>query len=208
MPVLQPSEYDERYFDGKNQTYTHNAGYTDYNKIQYNQISARYLPIEESTGNVFGDLCKGLNIKLTNRFIGKSLLVIGCAYGFEVKGFRDLGIDAYGIDVSDFAISQADPSIQPFLEVTDIRTKVEEYSRNQWDYIFSRWLLECISDDDLTTLIPELNRVCKNNQVHIINTQLQSDYYNTKNLTDWQTLDFDRGTILIANDNFDEYITI
>ena len=207
MPVLQSSEYDISYFNGQGTTYTHNAGYTDYSWVNYPSVSNRYVPtIEDSTGTIYGDLAKGLNINLNNRFIGKSVLVVGCAYGFEVKGFRDLGIDAWGIDVSAYAISQADPSIAPYLEVADARVKMPTYLRNQWDYIFSRWFLECMSDVDLATIIPDMNFACKNEQVHIINTTLRDDYYNTKSIAEWLALPFENKTILIPNDNFDEYV--
>ena len=116
MPVLQPTEYDISYFEGQLNGNTHPAGYSSYSKCNYNQVSTMYVPtFEESTGSIYGDICKGLNIKLTNRFIGKKLLVLGAAYGWEVKGFRDLGIDAWGVDVSSYAISQAQPAIQPYL---------------------------------------------------------------------------------------------
>jgi hypothetical protein len=208
MAVLQPSEYDASYFEGGEQTYAHNAGYTHYHRVQYNQrgMYAPTVPIEESTGNVYGDLCKVFNIKLNARFVGKKLLVIGCAYGFEVKAFRDLGVNAWGIDVSAFAISQAESSIQPYLQVGDIRTAILSMGRNSYDYIFSRWFLECMSDTDLAALIPELNRVNKSGQVHNINTDMRTDYYNTKTLAQWLALGWEQGTILVANNDFDNYV--
>ncbi|MCK5023421.1 MAG: class I SAM-dependent methyltransferase [Candidatus Aenigmarchaeota archaeon] len=134
--------------------------------------------------------------------------MVGCAYGFEVEGFRALGIDAHGIDVSEFAISQAKSELQPYLEVADARVKMGTYKRNEWDFIFSRWFLECMSDVDLAALIPEMNTACKSDQVHIVNTEMRADYYNVKSLLDWADLPFAVGTILIPNDNFDEYLTV
>jgi hypothetical protein len=40
---------------------------------------------------------------------------IGCAKGFLVKALRNLGVEAYGIDVSDYAIELADPSVRSYL---------------------------------------------------------------------------------------------
>jgi 2-polyprenyl-3-methyl-5-hydroxy-6-metoxy-1,4-benzoquinol methylase len=45
----------------------------------------------------------------------KSVFDIGCAKGFLVKALRGLGVEAYGIDVSDYAIELADPDIRPYL---------------------------------------------------------------------------------------------
>lgn len=208
MAILQPNEYDASYFDGKNYGVTHPAGYSCYANTQYNQVGlfSPTVPIEQSTGNVFGDLCKAFNIKLTNRFVGKKLLVIGCAYGFEVKAFRDLGIDAWGIDVSSFAISQAESSIQSYLQVGDIRTAILSMGRNSYDYIFSHYFMECMSDSDLVTLIPELNRVARSGQVHTVTTNSNPDYYNVKTLSQWLALAWEQGTILVENNNFDNYV--
>ena len=212
MPILQPTEYDIKYFDPKNPLNTsgleHVAGYSKYSRVQYNQVSTRHVPtLEDSTGTIFGDLCKGMNIMVNSRFIGKKLLVLGCAYGFEVEGFRALGIDAWGIDVSAYAISQAKPAVLPYLEVADARTKLATYKRNSWDYVFSRWFLECMSDADLTTLIPDMNFICKSDQVHIVSTLSPPDYYNIKTLQQWRALPFKTGTILIQDDDLVNYVT-
>lgn len=42
---------------------------------------------------------------------GKSALDVGCAYGFVVELLKELGYDAYGIDVSKFAVSNVKGAI-------------------------------------------------------------------------------------------------
>ena len=49
---------------------------------------------------------------------GSSLLDFGCARGFYVKAFRLLGIDAWGIDSSDYAIDNCDPDVERWLNKT------------------------------------------------------------------------------------------
>ena len=204
MAVLTPAEYDERYFDGGSAAYTHNAGYTKYQKWFIR--STRFLPsLDESTGEYFGDIAKGMNLR--NNIVGKDVLEIGCAKGFLVEGMRSIGINGFGINVSPYAIGQANPSIAAYLEVADARIKVPTYARNQWDYIITRWFLSCMSDADLTALIPELNRVARN-QIHIVYPLIRPDYYNAKTLAQWAALPFARGTILINNDDIDGYVTV
>jgi len=218
MAVLSTSEYDALYFEGAENTLAHNAGYSSYRRLNVKTkglFSDRNVSIEDSTGNYYGDLCKSLNINLNSRFVGKRLLVIGSAYGYEVAQFRALGIDAYGIDVSQYAYDQADPAIQPYLIVGDIRTAILSMGRNGYDYIFSRWFIECMSDDDLEVgtyagkpLLTELTRVCKSGQVHITNPNSNPVYYNSKPLTEWQAMNWETGTILVANDDFSNYVTV
>jgi len=218
MAILNPSEYDASYFDGGNQTYTHNAGYKDYSRFQFKTkgvFSANGVPIEESTGTYYGDLCKALSLQCGGCFVGKKMLVIGSAYGYEVEAFRALGADAYGMDVSAFAYSKASAAVQPYLMTGDIRSEILLMDDDEYDYIFSRWFLSCMSDDDLTIgtfagspLITELNRVSYLGQVHIINPEMRSDYYNAKTIAGWTELPFATGTKFIVNQDVSNPIIV
>lgn len=39
----------------------------------------------------------------------------GCARGYTVKALRGLGIEAYGVDISTWAVENSDPEVRPFL---------------------------------------------------------------------------------------------
>src|SRR4051794_23312927 len=43
-----------------------------------------------------------------------TVLDAGCAMGFLVEALRSKGIEAFGIDISEYAIQRADASIRPF----------------------------------------------------------------------------------------------
>jgi hypothetical protein len=47
-------------------------------------------------------------------FHPKTVLDVGCACGYLVKALRQHGIEAYGVDASEFAISKVDDSIQKY----------------------------------------------------------------------------------------------
>ena len=47
----------------------------------------------------------------------KTVLDVGCAAGYLVAALRDRGVEAYGIDVSEFAISCAREDIKPYCRV-------------------------------------------------------------------------------------------
>ncbi len=54
----------------------------------------------------------------------ETVLDVGCAKGFLVRDLRKSGIHAYGIDVSEYALSDANPEIKPYLQcmrVQDLR---------------------------------------------------------------------------------------
>ena len=54
---------------------------------------------------------------LADRYRPKTVLDVGCAKGFLVENLRDLGVEASGVDVSPYAISQIREDIRPFCRV-------------------------------------------------------------------------------------------
>ena len=73
-----------------------------------------------------------------------SVLDAGCAMGFLVESLRRRGVEAYGIDISDYAIQQVHPDIQPYCQVGSI---VEPFSR-RYDLIVSIEVLEHMPKTD------------------------------------------------------------
>ena len=59
----------------------------------------------------FGMIANHIAIELQPR----SVLDAGCAIGLLVETLRKRGIDVYGVDVSEYAISRADPSIREYV---------------------------------------------------------------------------------------------
>lgn len=90
--VLDSAYYDEEYFDG-------GKGYHTYDNASHFDFTADTI------------------IRLFNP---KSTLEIGCAKGYLVKALRDKGVKAYGIDISDYAISKAPEDVQDFLFQYDV----------------------------------------------------------------------------------------
>lgn len=53
-------------------------------------------------------------------FAPRRVLDAGCAFGFLVEALRNRGVEAWGIDLSRYAIGRADPSVKPFCRVGSI----------------------------------------------------------------------------------------
>ncbi|MCK5017980.1 MAG: class I SAM-dependent methyltransferase [Candidatus Peribacteraceae bacterium] len=195
MSVLEPHEYDISYFDGQKSAYSHNAGYTEYKR--WPRYDNGVLGTHEGcTGEFFKDHAKIVVDKYN--LAGKKVLELGSAYGFTVEDLRDLGVDAYGIDVSQYAYDQASSVVQPYLTVADARTELSKYKANEFDIIYSRWFLECISDDDLPDLVDEMNRISKQ-QVHVVRKGKNPDYYNKKTVQEWLDLSWEKGTVFLES---------
>lgn len=50
----------------------------------------------------------------------RDVLDVGCAKGFLVRHLRELGVDAWGCDVSDYAIATAPEDVKPYVRVAPI----------------------------------------------------------------------------------------
>jgi SAM-dependent methyltransferase len=194
MPVLRPEEYDQSYFDGNLATYAHNAGYSLYQRWPRHDLGSAAKPLS-SRGEFFLDLAA--RFKTRHALVGKKVLELGCAKGFVVEDLRSLGVDAWGLDVSQYAIDCAAPAVKPYLYVGDARTYLVNFKRNQFDLLFSRDFLNCITDADLPGLIIQMNRISRC-QFHLIDTEPVPEYYNVHPLDWWAAQPFDTGTLLIS----------
>ena len=65
---------------------------------------------DESWLSFFG----GIADQIVQRIQPKTVLDAGCALGFLVEALRQRGVEAYGVDVSEYAIGNVHPSIQPY----------------------------------------------------------------------------------------------
>lgn len=51
---------------------------------------------------------------------GRRLVDVGCAHGWLVKHMRRRGLETFGLDISDWAISQSEPYVKEFLQSWDM----------------------------------------------------------------------------------------
>jgi SAM-dependent methyltransferase len=57
---------------------------------------------------------------LVARFRPRRVLDVGCAMGILVESLVDRGVDAYGLDISEYAIGESRPDIRHRLQVCDV----------------------------------------------------------------------------------------
>jgi SAM-dependent methyltransferase len=131
--------YDEDYFErgielGK-------SCYTDY----------RWLP--ELTIRFCTLLLERLGIKE-----GEKILDFGCAKGYMVRAFRLLHYDAYGYDISKYAIENCHPEVKNYITLI----KNEKCIKGSYDWVVSKDVFEHISYEDITRYLNVLRKVCKN----------------------------------------------
>ena len=126
MAVIPTSEYDQSYFEGQQSTYTHNGGYTAYGRY-INQktigVFAPDVPIEESTGSLFGDMIKALKE-------ARMIVVEGTLYPLLTR-LKNAGLLAYRWEES----TQGPP--RKYYELTDNGRKFLGELETSWSELIN-----------------------------------------------------------------------
>ena len=84
-----------------------------------------------------------------------SILDFGCAKGYLVHALRKLNVEAYGFEVSRYAISKVFNSIKPFIYTP------EAHSLPQVDLVFVKDTLEHINESSIRSVLRSLHDICK-----------------------------------------------
>jgi ubiquinone/menaquinone biosynthesis C-methylase UbiE len=123
-----------------------------------------------------------------------SVLDLGCAKGFLVEAFLDLGIgDVRGIDISEYAINDSSDKVKKYLIVGDVE-KEFPFKDNSFDLITSVDLFEHLYNP--TSVLKEAYRTLKKNgKMFLIicgfyspNATKDKSHINIKPLREWGKL--------------------
>lgn len=81
-----------------------------------------------------------------------TVLDAGCALGMLVQALRERGVEAYGIDISEYAISRVDPSVAEFCRVAPLTEPLTE----RYDLITCIEVIEHLPADEAEQAIANL----------------------------------------------------
>ena len=100
-----------------------------------------------------------LTIRMAHKFIqllpikeGEKVLDIGCAKGFLVKALRILDVDAYGADVSEYAVGHADGDVRDYCWRISGCDDAALF-RDQYDWLLAKDVMEHMTEAELSTLL-------------------------------------------------------
>ena len=82
-----------------------------------------------------------------------SVLDAGCAMGFLVEALRQRGVEAYGMDISEYAIAQVAEEIKPYCWVGDL---TQPQPPRRYDLVICIETLEHLRAEDLPTALQNL----------------------------------------------------
>lgn len=188
MPFADYSSFGQRYFEGRSVADPHPAGYSDYRR--------GLLPFDFYADVIATEL-QADGIDPT----GEKVLVCGCAYGYTVEYLIDQwDVDAYGMDVSQWAVDQADSEIGyggriyqgDVLSSQDLSDVRKATPGGKFRAIIIECVLECLTDSEAQTAAENARSEAQHSTyVRVWSTDgsdLNADYYNAKTLAEWQSL--------------------
>lgn len=87
----------------------------------------------------------------------QSILDVGCATGMSVWVFRRvLGLEAYGVDVSHYAITNGVKSVRPYLACVDLTTDPLALPRARFDLVVSYDAFEHLPEEALPGILDKI----------------------------------------------------
>ncbi len=140
---VHPSRYDEDYFE--HGPIAGVSGYMNYS----------WMP--ERTLRMAHHLIASLPIKP-----GERVLDFGCAKGFLVKALRILDVEAWGVDVSEYAIAHADQEVRRYLIQSAFSIKAPGmagiYVNNEpcrFDWLIAKDVFEHLTEEELRCVLED-----------------------------------------------------
>jgi ubiquinone/menaquinone biosynthesis C-methylase UbiE len=110
---------------------------------------------------------------IKTQFEPERVLDVGCAKGFLVKAFKDMGIEAWGVDVSEYALSTAPDDVRKFLYKVDMNKDALPFADGYFDCIAFLGTIECL--DSHEKILSELRRVMQPGAGMYIRTAYRTD---------------------------------
>ena len=171
---LEAHKFDKQYFNGKDCEYAHNAGYSDYDRMQ---------PRLEQQAE---DLIRQFDLR------DKTVLELGCAKGYTLAEMQNRGVTCYGVDISKYATSCVDKAFSSYVETSC----AIEYLKggHKADFIFSLGFLECLTEEEVVRIVGLINNNA-GEQYHTINLELNERFYLRKPREWWEGLDWKNTTL-------------
>jgi SAM-dependent methyltransferase len=148
-----------------------------YDRLIGDEESGRY----EYTGE-WREFFRGLAHHIVTRFEPKRTLDAGCAKGFLVRALREAGVEAFGVDASEYAIGEADDSIKEFVRVGSVTEALD----GPYDLVTCIEVLEHLPADVIEDAI---DRLCESTDRILFSSTphdfVEPSHLNVKLPEDW-----------------------
>lgn len=113
-----------------------------YNKFYDEQGGGNYIKDAK-----FQKFFENVADHIVEKFAPKKVLDVGCAAGYLVGALRKRGVDAYGIDISSYAIAQVQTEIKKYCAVHDVVEPLPAEFPTKYDLVICIEVLEHLYEE-------------------------------------------------------------
>jgi len=135
------------------------------------------------------------------------VLDCGCAKGFNVYLYRSVFIEAYGCDISDYAIRACPSAIRDWLTQVTLGKEILPYSNNRYDLVTSFEVLEHIPEEDIQFTLQEIKRVASKwvvMSIHLGERKDETIEHCTLRSRDWWNNQITQSGLILDNEKLEE----
>lgn len=129
-----------------------------YNEEYYRQYDVGIGKVNYQNSTYTKDFLTGIAKQIVSDFHPKTVLDAGCAMGHLVAALRDLGVEAYGVDVSEYAIANVREDIRPFCRTASLSEDFPADLPQHYDLVITIEVLEHLYAEDGQKAIANLCR--------------------------------------------------
>lgn len=94
--------------------------------------------------------------RIVDLFNPRRVLDIGCALGFLVEALRDLGVEAYGMDISEYAVNNVRDDIKGYCKVGSIADGIPLELPKEYDLVVTVEMMEHLYPEDAEKAIKNI----------------------------------------------------
>ena len=116
------------------------SGYERYDRIMSNSDFAAFI--------------------IWRNFDVEQTLEVGAAMGYLVESLRELDIEAYGVDVSKFAVENSSPAARSYMSQVDLRGNIP-VEDSSYDMVIALETLEHLPPEGVPAAVKEISRATK-----------------------------------------------
>ena len=127
-----------------------------YNKEYYEKYDMDGICVNYQDSDLLTVFFRNLARRIVDELHPKTVLDGGCAMGHLVAALRDLGVEAYGIDISQYAISMVREDLRPYCAVGSLADPLPAAFPERFDLIVSLEVLEHLTQADGQAAIANL----------------------------------------------------
>lgn len=118
-----------------------------YNEEYYKNYDVGIAKVDYEGSEYTKNFLKTVARMIVEKYHPKTILDAGCAMGYLVEALRDLGVEAYGVDISEYAIGKVREDMKPYCAVRSLLDPLPEHFPKRFDMVTTIEVIEHLEEE-------------------------------------------------------------